>query len=188
MTTIDFAKAFDSVPIFLIHICLRRLGAPIKLINYIRELRKDNIQVTFDPYNFDIIEIQKEIKNNNYKYSFMAINGVGQGGDESPILWTFISDLLLDYLNEFQINKLTLEINDVKQYHYATAFADDITLFSNSYEQSQKQIQLVKEFSEFSTIQLNQNKCEFLIFYNNSKYNDKQFFIPRKLSNRIKPT
>ena len=104
----DFQKAFDSVAWFVIHLALRVIRIPIKFINYLRQLRINNKQIVFNPFNFNIRDTIDILKLDNSPLVFTAINGTGQGGTESPFIWSCVSSLLLNFV---QYNKLHIHSN-----------------------------------------------------------------------------
>ena len=184
--SIDFSKAFDSVPWYLIYLSLRRIGIPQSFIKLIMKLRTENKQIVYHYENINLEEILKEIKNGNKlnikneKIIFTAEKGIQQGDDFSPLLWTLVSDILLELIennikNKFEINEKTKITN--------ISYADDINFILKNKEELEKTIGLIEEFSKFSGIKINYKKSIYIpIIQNNLQ---EEYIIPNE-NNKIK--
>jgi hypothetical protein len=91
----------------------------------------------------------------------LSKRGLKQRNPLSPILFDICIDPLIEKLSSDEFKKYGFWWS--KEYGVtAQAYADDILLFSNSYEHMLKLIDVVQDFFQQSNIQLNPKKCEML--------------------------
>jgi hypothetical protein len=87
--------------------------------------------------------------------------GVKQGCPLSPLLFNSCIDPLLRRLNEPGMKQFGFSMDDEEEHNLtAQAYADDILLFSDSYQHLRTVLDIVEDFLRISKISLNPKKCE----------------------------
>ena len=136
---LDIQKAYDSVPMIALKICLQRIGASERLINIISMLMNNReLRISTDA---------------GLSQGFIPENGLPQGDKISPILWNIFYDPLLTM------------INTMEGYHFEDstkisqeAFADDLTLIDENLQNIQPKLNVVAEYLGFFFMQVSAPK------------------------------
>ena len=150
--TMDIQKAFDSIEIDQLRLCLRSHLFPEGTINLITEyVTSCSLTVEYDSFVSD---------------KFHQERGIPQGCSTSGIVFAIVLDTLLQFLNENNINlgyklgnpRLKRRVLDSKDENNlkitAIAFADDIVAFSDSMENITKVFHIINSFMDFMSMKL----------------------------------
>jgi hypothetical protein len=132
---LDLEKAFDRVPREVMYWCLRKKGAPEKLIRLVQATYKN--------------AATKVMTRHGDTEEFEITVGVHQGSALSPFLFIVVMDTLLEDVR-----------TDVP---WELLFADDVALISNSEEELQHKIKMFQNKLTDGGLKLNANKSEVLV-------------------------
>jgi hypothetical protein len=158
ITFIDIKKAFDSVSQESIILAAQRMGVPPRLLDYLRDLYKDNTtRLRFGSALTDTIECRQ---------------GVRQGDPLSPILFNCVMDWALSNLDTDIGAKLGWTTVSY------LAFADDIVLFSASDAGMQSQLNTLSAAFSSMGLSINEKKSASLRIQIDGKA--KKWFINAK--------
>ena len=155
---LDFSKAFDVVPHTKLFSVLHCYGIEGRVVHWIKNLLYSRTQQT--------------LVDGRLSESCNVLSGVPQGSVIGPLLFNV-------YLNNL-LQKLEI-LPDVKFF----AFADDIKILSNKYEQLEKALQVVDEWCNIFKLKLNPSKSEYLSFKMRTEH---RYFICSELINKVSRT
>ena len=143
---IDFKKAFDSLEINFLISCLQKMGFGTQFISWVTVLYKN---------------INSCISLNGWiSKSFSLGRGIRQGCPLSALLFIIAAEFLATNIrNADNINGVTFN-NDRNLESKITQLADDTTVFVNDNTSVTNVINIIKEFSKPSGIDMNFEKTE----------------------------
>ena len=158
ITTLDFAKAFDSVPHNLITWSLKKIGFPKYFIKTIKDLYTDT---------------KTRIEHKGKPLKWININrGVRQGCPFSPTLFNLCLEPLLKAIQTKNKRDSIIIENKVKEDNYlffnVQAYADDVILMTSTQEGMENMLKTVEEYCEIFKLKIAPQKCKSLSYiYNN---------------------
>ena len=156
----DMSKAFDSVPLHMLSIALRRIKLPESAISFIINLFQERkIKVITE------VGLTEEIQ---------ASRSIDQGEVISPLMWRIFYDPLLCRIQEdpsLGFNLVHKEITDLGRMQFkrwevkqaVIAYADDTTWITRDQETLEKTIQLAEQFYRINNIKVNANKSKLVV-------------------------
>ena len=174
---IDFRKAYDSVPHEALFLKLRKLGLPLKILQFIINLYTDA---------WICVRIGDE-----RSAEFPLGRGLRQGCPLSPLLFNiFINDLLLSpssLENGSKPRNLGVEVPGFEAIVHeegrlvnSLMFADDVVLLAPSREMLVLLLARVTEWADRWMMEVNHDKCGLLVVF--PEYAGKK--LPRDMDNR----
>lgn len=155
---IDFSQAFDSV---------WRDGLWCKML--LNSVKGKFLQIIHNMYD----NIKSCVRfNGKYSTYFACKNGVRQGENLSPLLFSLYLNDLEAFILSTGTEPITLEsqVNDVFTYLklLILLYADDTIIFSNNEEEFQKSLDAFNEYCELWKLTVNSDKTKIIIF--NKRY------------------
>lgn len=150
LATVDYAKAFDSVPLHLLFQRLHNFNTPPYIIRFlVNFLQNRSINARFD---------------NHMSHTMQLVNGLPQGAVLSPALFTIYIDPLL----------AAIKAQDAQ----VSAFADDVAIWcqGKTPEEAQAKLQpaldVVTSWSTAHGLSLSVEKCTGTLFTRNAYESD----------------
>ena len=142
---LDASKAFDRIEYTkLFNVLIERKVSPLVLRTLFHMYRNQKLKVKWE---------------NVESQSFVATNGVKQGGILSPILFAVYVDGLLS-----KLKKSGFGCHVRNEYIGALSFADDITLMAPTLFGLQKMVEICESYATEYSIKFNASKSKFLCF------------------------
>jgi hypothetical protein len=149
---LDLAKAYDSVEHWAIKQILSKYGFNKEFTKIIQDICKNNTAEIITAYgNTSKIEIGR---------------GLPQGSPISPILFDLFLDPLLQLIEE---NQLGIQIEE--ENYNVLAYADDMALVADRFENIQTMLTLVSEFCNYYGIEINYDSNEKSVYTTNENKN-----------------
>lgn len=146
---VDFTKAFDTVPRERLWNKLERLGIPSPIINAFRWVY-GTVRAT--------ISTGKGEKSPPIDYRF----GVKQGDPLSTLFFILYLNDIVAFLEANGAKGINMGDGTVFSRLLAVLFADDTTLFADSLEDAQKQLDLLLEYTSLNGLEVNVGKTEWM--------------------------
>ena len=132
LTNLDIYKAYDTVPFDAIQTCCKRLQMPDSLVQYIHTLISNRDTTIITPFG---------------ETDTLTVNGgVPQGDALSPILWAIFYDPMLVKLQNLEKGYNLSNSNIIIP---ALAYADDITVITNTNEQLQFNLSIISSYLNY---------------------------------------
>jgi len=153
----DISKAYDSISVTVLEICMERLKIPYQFISIIKNLLKDRSNRVITFYGLT----------DEYKVN----DGIDQGDAISPLLWRIFYDPLLEavrksklgYLMSTEIFNNNCEIQtNLEQRIYTTAYMDDTVWIASNKKELQHILNLTSEFCQIVDIKVNPSKSQVI--------------------------
>jgi len=153
------SKAYDHINIFMMCHALNRLKLPISFINFITNLFTNRSNQIFTPFRL------------TDKYDVLV--EIDQGKVICPLLWCIYYNPLLSYIQQKPLlgyhlsHQWTSDINlpsshSLKETIPDTAFIDDITWLSSSFNTLEFTINIADSFYKLNDILINDDKAILL--------------------------
>ena len=182
--TLDIRKAYDCVVRTLGKgAALRRMGVPMKVVEYLMELDRGNSNVVktfWDEYLEGTVE------------AFEAQRGFAQGAAESPLLWDIFYDMVLEELDRQGVgHDIIVDIGRAcAGGHGLGAFADDTSVMTNSVEEMRSVLGVVKVVLDLVMLRVAPEKSKHMALMFDRVNNDGEVLmedelLERKLQHRV---
>ena len=180
---IDLRKAFDTLSHQYIERILNHIKMPKNLTTMIMKQCSGS---------------QGHILNQNTYYNIPITfqTGVRQGLPFSPLLFNLCLEPLLRTLTiklqgiqlkerlNFQLSRRSTEKNMHNTVNTKVlAFADDIVIFNNNFQETKKALSIAENFSKISQLEINFNKSQILT--NSANINNCKYYIKRYIKKEI---
>lgn len=166
-TFVDFRKAFDTV---------WRVGLWKKLQNY--GIKGKCFRIIYNMYD----NIKSCVSFNNQTSDFfLCLNGVRQGENLSPFLFSIFLNDLEKYFEDLNVLPLTVIKEKIENtlHHlikiFVLLYADDTVIFSESEEGMQKALDIFQEFCTKWKLSVNVSKTKVIIFSKRKSRNNPVF-------------
>ena len=149
---IDYAKAFDTVWRDGLWYKMTKANISTKIINLIRNMYS-NIKT-------------KIFNNNEFSNSFISHSGVRQGENLSPFLFALYVNDLEDFLEENNFQSINISRHEAFNYMklYLILYADDTIIISNSKDNLQRGLDLLKIYCDEWKLSVNVDKTKITVF------------------------
>lgn len=149
MISYDQRKAYDSVQHYSIRASLERLNFPLQFIEYVMST---------------LTEAESYVMTDQGPTAtFPILTSVRQGDPLSPLLYLFVADALHEMLNSeaMGVGYRFSNQSDTELGYASTAYADDLTIFSESWDKIQSAHHFVCEFFAAHRFEFNTEKTHF---------------------------
>ena len=151
---VDFSSAFDSV---------WRVGLWSKILAH--KVNGKVFKVIFNMYNG--IKSCVSVMGRNSPF-FSSFAGVRQGENLSPVLFSMYLNDLENFLQESQINGISLDIINDEITHFSKLvvllYADDTVLLADNEQELQNSLDAFYDYCERWKLKINMNKTKVVIF------------------------
>jgi hypothetical protein len=139
----DYAKAFDSIPGFIVEAAMRTLGVPEQHLALFAELDKK--------------AWTKILTSHGLTNGFHPEKGIRQGDSASPLRFIAILNILMETLKEKKIGWRT----ETGEIVFGHAYADDCWLITESQEDLQTLTDIVSQFCNAIHLGINSSKSYY---------------------------